>query len=83
MKLAEIKEAKEEPGIKVWDSEKNRNTVIPFRDKQKVVKFILGVLKNYHGEEATENMIRIWINGARHHGYDYPEFKMIEKSTTQ
>jgi len=71
--------ALKDPGITVWDHEANKNMVIPFSDKKMLLKFMLGVLKKYN-DPVDKKMEREWIAASRKAGYDYPEFKSIEKS---
>lgn len=84
MKLNQLYEtqhftAAHDSGIRVWDTEANANTVIPFSDKHALLKFMLTVMKNYN-DKVDLSMIREWIGKSRKAGFDYPEFKAIEKS---
>jgi hypothetical protein len=49
-----------------------------YSDKTNVIKFLLTALKHDHGGVAS--LVHKIIANCRKAGYDYPEFKAIEKS---
>jgi|SRR5579859_12571 len=74
--IGKIAEGTSEYGIKIGDF--GGFKLVKFKDKDKFIRLCLHRLK--HGTSQSSNDVEQWIEKCKNAGYDYPEFKTIEKS---
>ncbi len=77
-------------GLDVWDDALDKRITIKFTDKDKLLKYLVGIVKKHHVDNEHHNstqfinsLLNRYIKKSRAAGYDYPEFKAIEKSISE